>query len=458
MNYGLIIAGFVILFNPVINVVDIIPDAIGYFLIAAGIHKISAQVSKMSDAYSGYLKLGILDTVKVFSIILLPYCDGTVKPLLSFVFGLLEMLIFVPAVNSMFEGLSYSSMKWNGESVFADYVTKKKKKEQPKTDSFGYIRSYIIFFMAFRECATLLPELTELQLYEYLGTVTRFSRALTYYKPVWYVLATIPVLIIGIKYLRLVTKFFGGIKKDIRFNKAIERDYIENVVPKTTYFISKRMKLSLVFFTCAVLFSFVFRVDGVNLFIGVISAICLGCAALLASKYSKPFLYVLIPSGVRAVLAAVRLILEIRYFSEYSIEAVLYFEKAAKMYSPLAAVTVAENLTALVSVLLYLFMLLKSIKEHQKLFGLTETNAMYSKNDKDIETFNTVGGKALLLGIIAAINHILAAIYPYSAVNSEIFIVVTTAVSLLYIAYSLYAVYVVDDMMYSKELEMLGMR
>ena len=37
MGYGFLIAGMIFLCNPLINIVDLLPDCIGYFLILCGI-------------------------------------------------------------------------------------------------------------------------------------------------------------------------------------------------------------------------------------------------------------------------------------------------------------------------------------------------------------------------------------------------------------------------------------
>jgi len=57
MGFGLITAGFILLFNPVFYVIDIIPDAIGFFLIAAGLAKLSCFVERIAQARSMFLKL-----------------------------------------------------------------------------------------------------------------------------------------------------------------------------------------------------------------------------------------------------------------------------------------------------------------------------------------------------------------------------------------------------------------
>ena len=77
MGFGLLIAGFILLANPVIHVVDIIPDAIGFFLIMAGLTKLSYIVGKIQIARDWFFKLAILEVAKFFSIAFIPYTSGS---------------------------------------------------------------------------------------------------------------------------------------------------------------------------------------------------------------------------------------------------------------------------------------------------------------------------------------------------------------------------------------------
>ena len=65
MGFGLLIAGFVLLSNPVIMLPifgDILPDAVGFFLIAAGLTKLSAFIGKISEARDGFIKLAFTES------------------------------------------------------------------------------------------------------------------------------------------------------------------------------------------------------------------------------------------------------------------------------------------------------------------------------------------------------------------------------------------------------------
>ena len=60
MGIGLVMAGLILLFNPVVIVVDIIPDAVGFFLIVAGLTKMSCFIGKIEEARQTFLKQFII--------------------------------------------------------------------------------------------------------------------------------------------------------------------------------------------------------------------------------------------------------------------------------------------------------------------------------------------------------------------------------------------------------------
>jgi len=113
MGFGLILAGFILLFNPVITIVDIIPDTIGFFLIVAGLSKMSCFIGKFSLAKDDFLKLAFVQIAKIICIAFIPFTSGSALVLMAFVFGaygvasvqaladVLSMLLAIPIVMSM---------------------------------------------------------------------------------------------------------------------------------------------------------------------------------------------------------------------------------------------------------------------------------------------------------------------------------------------------------------------
>lgn len=475
MGFGLVIAGFVMLFNPVLSVIDLVPDALGFLLIVIGLTRMSFFIGKIEQARDLFSKLALLEAAKCVMILTIPYASGSDIVLQTFVFGLAEALLFVPAVNYLFEGLSFAGLWYNAFAMYEKKtfkrpmnglmnrispviarITKKKIRRYPevhKVEWITYVREQLIFFYIFRICATLIPELTELQMYNNIGDVTAFSRSLAYYKPFLYVVLSAVVLILGIKHIRTVSSFFKAVRNDKPFLHSMEEKYRNDILPRDTFFIARGMKQSMLCFTTSVFCCMVVTIDDVNVLVGAISAGFLIGAAVILKRYIPAAKWVIPFAAVRGALALVNMVLQYDYYVDYTEEAVKYIEKAYTRYYRLAAFECAEYVFAAIAVILYMFFLLKAIKAHLAVCGIQHENAMYSKRNRDIETYNTAGGKLLLSTVLAIINFILAGSYHYIMVNMTLIVVVNTAVTLIWAVYNWHSVNVINDMLYDKEIQ-----
>lgn len=469
MGFGQMLAGLILLVNPVIHVVDIIPDAIGFFLIVAGLTKMSYFIGKIAQARDLFFKLAFVEVAKFFSIAFIPYTSGSAKVLLAFLFGFLELLLFIPALNTLFEGLSFAGLWYNGTAIYqkkpvkrfvlhkttADGKAKYRiTREKQDAEMLTYIKRTIFGFYIFRVIATLIPELTELEMYDYLGEVKAIQRSLVSYKPFLYVVLSAAVLIVGIIAIRRMTVFFGSIRKDTAFIDAMQGKYKNDILPKDTFFTAISMKRALMLLVFAAAASLIIPIDGVNLLIGAVSSILLIFAATILKKYVKIAFWVIPLAAIRAVLSVVNLILQIRYFSEYSVEAVEWIETAYNQYYTMSGVAAVEYIVALASVLLFLTALMKAIKGHLENFGIQTDNAQYSKRNRDLETYNTVGGKLLLCSILAILHYSFACAFHYVLPQLSVINVISTVVTLIYIAYIVHTANAIGEMLYDKEIEM----
>ena len=483
MGFGLVIAGFVLLFNPVLHVVDIIPDALGFLLIVLGLTKMSFFIGKIEQARSLFIKLALLEGAKCFMILTVPYASGSDIVLQTFVFGLAEALMFVPAVNYLFEGLSFGGLWYSATAMYEKKqfkrplaalidricewkpvenlifrITKKKRKKHSyaqKVEWITYVRDQILFFYIFRICATLIPELTELQMYENIGEVTAFSRSLAYYKPFLYVFFGVLVLLCGIRYIHTVSGFFKAVRNDRKFMESMEEKYRNDILPRDTFFIARSMKQSLVCFTVAVFTSVVVTIDDVNLLVGIISAAFLIGAAMILKRYVPAAISVIPFAAVRGVLSIVNMILQYNYYMEYTEDAVEFVDRAHTLYYRMAMFECIEYAFAALAVMLYMFFLLRAIKIHLAVCGIQHNTPTYSKRNRDIETYNTAGGKLLLCTVLAVINFILAGAYHYIMVNMTLIVVINTVVTLIWAVYTWHSVTVINAMLYDKETEIL---
>ncbi len=457
MGFGMILAGFILLFNPVINVVDIIPDAIGFFLITAGLSKMSCFIEKLSVARDTFFKLAFVETAKIFAVAFIPYTSGSALVLMSFVFGVLELLLFIPAVNNLFEGISFAALWYNGTAVYAKKQIVQKKNNTSKVvrtrDLISTTKNYILFFYIFRVCATLLPELTELEMYDYLGEVKAIQRSLVSYKPFLYVVLCITTLILGSILIRRLCVYFGGICKDSAFITSLAEKYESEKKTRPTFFIARKMKTALFLFMLSVITSLIITVDGVNVLVGAVSSALLIASAVIILAYNKNAVCVIIAAVVRAVLSFVSFALQIGYFSEYSIEAIEWVSNAYDMYYKMALIAAFEYIIALAAMLLYISLLMKTIKTNLDMFGVQTDNVQYSKKNRDLETYNIVGGRLLMCLILAIINYIMSAAFLYVYAQTTLAFLIATVITLVWIAYTVSTVNTINRFVYDQELK-----
>ena len=92
MGIAYILAGVFFLFNPNINVVDVLPDFIGYLLIYRGLFHASFLSDNLRQARDLIWKLAMITAVRAASAVLLPYTSDTFTLLLVFIFAVLETM------------------------------------------------------------------------------------------------------------------------------------------------------------------------------------------------------------------------------------------------------------------------------------------------------------------------------------------------------------------------------
>lgn len=446
MGIGYLLVGFLFLINPVIHVMDILPDCIGFFLIVKGLSKMSLFVDHLSAAKGHFWKLALLELVKFFSILFWPMVSDSGMLLLTFVFSIFELLYFIPAVMGLYEGMTFAALWYQGEAVYAKKVTKRRTKELGTA-----WRNFTIVFYCLRIAASVAPELTALQLFDYLGAVHAGAIEYSYYKPFLYVFLGLIIVIVGIVWYTRTYRYWNGIRKDRFFIANLQRKYDMDIVPNTGLFCSMRMKKVAFCYMAAVVTSLFCIVEGVNVLLGAVSAAFLIAAALLMGKYGK-LAYAVIPFAVvRAGFAVWNMVQQHLYFSDYrSTEAVEWVTGAYNQYYFMAFTETVEYILAMIGAVIFLAAYMKTIRLHLEETGMQTEHAQYSKQNRDLEIYNMVGSRLLLNAALAIVNYIVACVYRYALVDIEVMGVICIVVTLIWIAQTIFTVTLIGEQVYDR--------
>lgn len=462
MGFGFILIGFLFLINPVIHIIDFIPDCIGFLLIVRGLTKTSFFIDKLAEARRGFLKLFFIDLVKVAAILLWPYVSDTAMLLLSFVFSVLELMYFIPAMLNLLEGFSFAGVWYKGTAVYGAiprrfFRYRKKVVEKgiyekvplPPRERGILWRNFTIVFYCIRIALTVLPEVLGQILYD---RYVIYAMGVNYadYKPAMYILIALIMFIPGIVWLTYTIRYFGSILRDKCFLQALREKYTNDILPNTNLFISIDMKRVLYLYAAAVATSIICSFDGVNLMIGAVSSVCLIVAAwILGNK--KKIAYLAIPFAlVRAILSVINLLKQIQYFKDYTVDSVNWVTNAFKLYYNMAFMQLAEYIMAIVPMLIIAVCIALLIRQHLDLIGVQTESVQYSKKARNQEIYKVIQMRFVFNIILMLINFVVCCTYPFAKVYMDVISFIVTAVTGIWLAQTLFLVYTTNDKVYDR--------
>ena len=334
ISFGAIAVSFVFLFNPSISIIDILPDFIGYIILTLALTKLADLNDTFWEAQRKFKFLIILDALKLLAIFWsFSMASGSERNssllLWSFVFAVLDIIFLVPALIKLFSGMTEL-----GFAHESDYLISTGKKGRNPTDR---IRRLSIIFVVFKAVVTFLPELTELtssyywelmitppkvNLYRYVGAL-RF-------------LVIMLVLAFGIFWLVSIMRYFSRVGKDNAFINSLNVAYEERVLTKHGLFIKRRVNIAGYLLLAAIVVSFDFRFDGVNIIPDILIIPLLATALAMLGKVVKvsrvKSIVFCVLSGVSFAAYYVADMMFQRKFYNNGIEIIWRSEEAMTMY------------------------------------------------------------------------------------------------------------------------------
>ena len=361
----------IFLFNPNIAVIDLFPDFIGYILLSLALLKLGDINETVAEAASIFNKMILIDAAKIFAIVWIfwispPSEENSAILLWSFVFGVLEMVFLIPAFVKLFKGLVELGYFHDNRAILGA-----KTKRSGKTSKKNYtekIRFLTIFFIAFKATTSFLPELITINFSEYLEShgngILYILRMFTF----------IPVLVLGVVWIIKIIIYFARISKDTEFTSALFDTYREKILPQKGIFIKRNVKISFVLLLIAVILSFDLRMQNVNIFPDVLSALMLLAFFISINRKTKISLAVpIILSALGAVSSVVSMIFEIRFFNEYTWDSIFRKEPAMNAYV-LMCVTAIINTLLFAAIFVFVLLALNStVKTHTGIVAVSNS-------------------------------------------------------------------------------------
>ncbi len=376
----------VFLFNPNLNIFDLLPDFVGCILIICGLRRLRDLSPDFEKARSRFLLLAWASASKILCLYFtLVVPDKGFFMVFSFVYSLIDTALLLMAFSSFFNGMMFVGTVYDA----SDSIT-----------SLAKVRMTTIIFVIARGLMTLLPELVYLSVNEELGYL------IASYKGVLNVMAMIVSLAFGIAWLDVMRKYLKSAEKDEKFISSMTRHYDENIAPDYDRFIKRSMKSAMTLVIAACVFVCDFYLDGVDYLPDFVGAILIASAVLIIKPYIALHKPIIVLSAVYFGLSAGEMIFNKYFAGEYYVLGVKKWPDGFELFKiELVLKSVLTLVFAVILVMLFV-MIKRIIREHT---GRKVESEFESHRAKDAETLRSLYLKAhlfLAIGMIVTFSKV----------------------------------------------------
>ena len=392
ISFALACFAFVFLCNPNIAVIDLLPDFIGYIILSFALIKLADINEAVAEALKGFRRMIFIDAGKLLSLVWIFGISLTTEKntsllLWSFAFGVLELIMAIPAFIKLFKGLAELGYLHENVAIIGT-----KGKRITPTDS---LRNLTVFFLSIKAIFSFLPELADLtstEYYENHGMLNLYR-----YIGIMRFLAFLPVFIVGLYWIIRCVIYFVRVSRDKPFMNAINLYYRENVLPKSGIFIKRSVNTALIILLVGLVLSADIRIEHINLLPDLICAVLfIIFFAYSSKKFATNTVLPIVFSGCYAITSVISYVLEARFFDEFSFSSIYRDTDAYSAYTTMTVVAVFNSLFFAAVAALSVFVLRRVVKEHTGvIIGNSRVNGEAKKNMTD--TIHKEMNKLLML-------------------------------------------------------------
>ena len=457
-TYGLILFALITLFNPNINVVDVLPDFIGFFILARLFGRGSDIAPHFEEAAVASRRAAILSLCKIPALFVIGVArgqntmDNDIIVLMAVLFAALEIIFYISAAKNIFAALFYLGERTDASSLI-------RNDKEMCSDSLASL-SYLLIIL--KAVAYALPETLRLTRMADIGSSTIYITGSKYY-PYALITGLALTLTVGIAWLIRATKYLKGVKREGKFYTALYSLITSDMIAEHEMRVKKRrsVRACTLFVAGAVLFiNLTFsNFENINIIPPFAALILISLSVLYfvsRSGLHGKYRHLLITSCTGAVIfSALSYVFEIIFVYKYGYDDLLYEAntEARAAYDTVFTFSVFEFLFTLAIFVLFFFIMKGYIRNnlgtHPDSQNYRITDQIYHENlifrtkrlaviasvaafIRLVESF--LSGRVMMVltdSLISSSTSLITSVAPWMGL-------IVTAANLVFILYSLY--------------------
>ncbi len=350
MGFSLMIASFFFLFNPEFAAVDPIPDLFGYVIMYFALTKLSDidihfEEARLKFKHAMYVGIAELVALAILFGLVIESERSITLLIMTFVFGIADIIILIPAFKELFEGFLNLGMLCNGSAMF-----RARSGKGNHTEGVILITRIFVIIKATLAC---LPEFTSLinnSEYRFVGILR--------------ICSVIICLVIGIIWLVKIVSYTNAIKNDMLFIDNISQKYAMLRETRPLLFVKRRLIFGIGAICIGLALSIDLYGDYFNFLPDFLCAAVVIFGAWSLRKFSPRWKLVSVFSGVYGFISAASWTLSLRFFNEYYPEAALKVTDAYNKYQIMFYADIADAVFFVILVISCLLLFTDITKTH----------------------------------------------------------------------------------------------
>lgn len=397
--YPLLILSLIFLFNPNINLIDVLPDCVAYISFIFAIGSLSECVPYLAECKSALIKLALVSLIKIpaFSVMYANMVSGKdIVPLFTLVFAVLELILLYSAVENGFKALGYIGERTDCKSVRDPIKLGKNKETTPEA-----VKALTFIFFIAKATLNLIPELLLLTPED-----IELRKKLTDAYPTILVISVLISLVAGIVWLVQALKYVKAIRNAKDLGKAIDGLIIKKA-PEEISVKEKQKKLvsslTLLAFSSLFIFDISFAdFGGYNKLPHFIYGILLFISVFGFSNDKQLKICSIIGTAGFSLSSLLVYLFDTRFFENYTYVDLAYSNMARAAYLPIKISALTEALFAIIMLTGAALATVSFIKEHT---DVAPSDPAYSKTN--MQNHRATVKKALPIFIMSGLINIL---------------------------------------------------
>ena len=218
--YSLLIFSLVLLINPNINVIDVMPDFIAWFILARLFERAADSAPYFDEARIAFKRLAWLNLAKIPAFLLIMFVrsqdtlDNNIYALMSLSFAIAEAIFIIPAVKNIFSALFHLGERTTAAALIKEFPSPTCKKRSISTDT---LKECTYFFVICKTVLYFLPDMFLLTSVTDKGHIVTVSK----YYPYVFLISQALGIFVGIIWFLRIRKYASAVHKEGLFFEAL---------------------------------------------------------------------------------------------------------------------------------------------------------------------------------------------------------------------------------------------